>query len=186
MFGGLPRNNYPPPMPPVNRWIGPSRSNGSRQYRSCSDVRTLAPDRKRFSHYTPGRVSSAHCIEPVLLETTPYIRRCDRNHKPLPPPPDHVIRPPQRPRYYFVCHVSHVIRLCQLPRHPPRHLSYPATQKIYVMMTSSQKSTKKPEKAQILLKVTKVMFFVYFYFVVLRRLCIHIMSNSLPTLQSAT
>lgn len=53
-------------------------------------------------------------------------------------------------------------------------------------MTSSQKSAKKSKKVQILLKVLEVIVFVYFYFVMLRRLCMHITSNSPPTLQSAT
>lgn len=100
-------------MPPVNRWIAPSRSNGSRRYRSRSHVRSLASDGKWFSHRTPGHVSPFYFIRPVLTQTAlvqkvvqwkPQIASC--SHRSRHPPR---LCPHQRPRYYLVCRVCHVI-----------------------------------------------------------------------------
>jgi len=113
MLAWVPYHKPPPSILPVNHWIAPSRSNSSRQYRSRSHARPLAPNKKQFSCRTPGRVSSFYCIEPTLTQTTPVqkvvrwkpqIASCSRGSRHPP-----CLHPRQCLRYYFVRHVCHVI-----------------------------------------------------------------------------
>jgi len=133
-----------PTQSSVNHRIGPSPSNGSHQYQRCSDVWTIAPDRKRFSRRTPGRVSPPYCIGAILPETAIVQKAVWWNHKPPPVPVANVI-------HHVSCH-SPLFRPPCPPCHPPHHLPYSATRQNLSHDDVITKSAKNLEKAQILLK----------------------------------
>lgn len=162
-------------MTPVNCWITPSRSSGSRRYRSRSNIRPLAPDRKQFSRRTQGHVSPFYCIGPILMQTTPV-------QKSLPMETTYCLLFSPLTSCTTFAPVLLFHPQC-LPCHPSMlAITSPYVPHYRTKLHHDHIIPKKCQKARILSKVMKIMVFV----IVSGRLCMHITSNSPPTLQSAT